>query len=155
MIVSGMWIQAAAIALIAITDSFGPWLAAAALLGIGTAMVYPTLLAAVGDIAHPTWRASAVGVYRLWRDAGFAVGAVLTGVVADIAGSVAAIWLVAAITLTSGVVVATRMQETHRPDQPTRRLPARPGIRHSSNRDLRAPPTTGRLRRRQRNAGLP
>ena len=120
MIVSGMWIQAAAIALIAITDSFGPWLAAAVLLGIGTAMVYPTLLAAVGDIAHPTWRASAVGVYRLWRDAGFAVGAVLTGVVADIAGSVAAIWLVAAITLASGVVVATRMQETHRPDQPTR-----------------------------------
>lgn len=76
-------------------------------------MVYPTLLAAVGDIAHPTWRASAVGVYRLWRDAGFAVGAVLTGVVADLSGPSSAIWLVAAITLLSGVVVAVRMEETH------------------------------------------
>jgi MFS family permease len=115
MIAAGMWLQAAAIGMIAASDRFAPWLAAAIVLGLGTAMVYPTLLAAVGDIAHPTWRASSVGVYRLWRDAGFAVGAVLTGIVADLAGARTAIWLVAALTFASGVIVAQRMEETHRP----------------------------------------
>jgi len=121
MIVAGMWIQAAAIALIAAAATFSLWLTAAVILGVGTAMVYPTLLAAVGDIAHPSWRGSAVGVYRLWRDAGFAIGAVLTGVVADLAGARSAIWLVAVLTLASGAVVAQRMEETHRrtPTGPT------------------------------------
>jgi MFS family permease len=77
-------------------------------------MVYPTLLAAIGDVAHPSWRASAVGVYRLWRDAGFAVGALLAGVVADALGMRAAIWTVAALTAASGAIVAVRMYETHR-----------------------------------------
>ncbi len=76
-------------------------------------MVYPTLLAAIGDVAHPHWRASAVGVYRLWRDAGFAIGALLAGAVADLAGLGAAIWTVAALTAASGAVVAVRMYETH------------------------------------------
>ena len=76
------------------------------LLGAGTAMVYPTLLAAIGDVAHPAWRARSVGVYRLWRDGGFAVGAVLAGVVADAFGILAAIWVVAALTAASGLVVA-------------------------------------------------
>jgi MFS family permease len=76
-------------------------------------MVYPTLLAAIGDVAHPRWRASAVGVYRLWRDAGFAVGAILAGVVADAFGIPTAIWSVAALTALSGLVVAFRMYETH------------------------------------------
>jgi len=89
------------------------WVAAAALLGAGTAMVYPTLLAAIGDVAHPAWRARAVGVYRLWRDGGFAVGAVLAGVLADLWGIRPAIWVVAAITAASGLVVALRMYETH------------------------------------------
>jgi MFS family permease len=114
LIAGGMWTQAGAIGLIAATDGFGGWLFAAVLLGVGTAMVYPTLLAAIGDVAHPTWRASAVGVYRLWRDAGFAIGALLTGVIADTAGASAAIWTVAALTLASGVIVAFRMSETHR-----------------------------------------
>ncbi|HSL25193.1 MAG TPA: MFS transporter [Acidimicrobiia bacterium] len=113
MIVSGMCIQAGAIATIAVGATFGVWTAAAISLGAGTAMVYPTLLAAVGDVAHPAWRASAVGVYRLWRDSGFAAGAILTGIVADAAGPRAAIWLVAALTLASGLVVAIRMTETH------------------------------------------
>jgi MFS family permease len=82
------------------------------LLGVGTAMVYPTLLAAIGDVAHPSWRATAVGIYRLWRDAGFAVGALLAGLVADLAGLVAAVWVVAALTAASGLVVAIRMYET-------------------------------------------
>jgi MFS family permease len=115
LIVGGMWLQAAALALVAASSTFGPWLAGAVLLGAGTAMVYPTLLAAVGDVAHPAWRASAVGVYRLWRDGGFAVGALLAGVVADLLGLAAAVWVVAALTGLSGLVVAVRMYETHRP----------------------------------------
>ena len=74
-------------------------------------MVYPTLLAAIGDVAHPTWRASSVGVYRLWRDLGYAVGALLAGVTADALGVPAAIWLVAALTFASGAVVAVRMRD--------------------------------------------
>jgi MFS family permease len=84
---------------------------------MGTAMVYPTLLAAIGDVAHPAWRASAVGVYRLWRDSGFAVGALLSGIVADLLGIAASIWVVAALTAASGVVVAVRMYETRRRDE--------------------------------------
>jgi MFS family permease len=114
LIVVGMWLQAAALALVAASSTFGPWLAGAVLLGAGTAMVYPTLLAAVGDVAHPAWRASAVGVYRLWRDGGFAVGALLAGVVTDLFGLAAAVWVVAALTGLSGMVVAVRMYETHR-----------------------------------------
>ncbi|HET6501482.1 MAG TPA: MFS transporter [Amycolatopsis sp.] len=114
LITAGMLTQAAGLALIAAVDTFAPWVIGAVVLGVGTAMVYPTLLAVVGDVAHPAWRARAVGVYRLWRDGGFAVGAILAGVVADLAGLRAAIWLVAAITAASGVVVAIRMYETHR-----------------------------------------
>jgi MFS family permease len=82
------------------------------LLGIGTAMVYPTLLAVIGDVAHPAWRASSVGVYRLWRDLGYAVGAALSGVLADTLGLDWAIGAVAVLTFASGVVVAIRMRET-------------------------------------------
>jgi MFS family permease len=96
-----------------VSVGFVPWAVGAVLLGAGTAMVYPTLLAAVGDVAHPTWRASSVGVYRLWRDGGFAVGALLAGIVADALGLTAAIWTVAVLTALSGLVVAARMYETH------------------------------------------
>jgi MFS family permease len=113
LIAGGMWLQAIAIGLVAATSGFAPWAVAAVLLGAGTAMVYPTLLAAIGDVAHPRWRASSVGVYRFWRDAGFAIGALLAGVVADLLGLAAAIWVVAAVTALSGGVVAVRMYETH------------------------------------------
>jgi len=113
LIVTGMLVQAAALALVAWADSFALWAVAAVLLGAGTALVYPTLLAAVGDVAHPAWRARAVGVYRLWRDGGFAVGALLAGVLADAYGIRAAVWVVAALTAASGIVVAVRMYETH------------------------------------------
>jgi MFS family permease len=118
----GMCLQAVALAATAVLDGYPAWLGAAVLLGIGTAMVYPTLLAAIGDVAHPLWRASAVGVYRLWRDAGFAIGALLAGAIADLAGIPAAIWTVAALTAASGLVVAVRMYETHQPNRaaPTR-----------------------------------
>ena len=114
LIAGGMWTQAVAIGLIAAVHGFWPWAGGALLLGAGTAMVYPTLLAAIGDVAHPTWRASSVGVYRLWRDGGFAVGALLAGVIADALGMPAAIWAVAGLTAVSGIVVAVRMYETHR-----------------------------------------
>ena len=117
LIAAGMWTQAVAIALFVAVHGFGPWAGAAVLLGLGTAMVYPTLLAAVGDVAHPRWRASAVGTYRLWRDSGFAVGALMAGVIADAFSLDAAIWAVAALTAGSGLVVAVRMYETHRPQR--------------------------------------
>jgi MFS family permease len=113
LITGGMLLQAMALAGTALAGSFAPWAAAAILLGVGTAMVYPTLLAAISDVAHPSWRATAVGVYRLWRDAGFAVGALLAGVMADVAGLEAAVWVIAMLTAVSGVVVAVRMYETH------------------------------------------
>ncbi|MGN6301694.1 MAG: MFS transporter [Angustibacter sp.] len=116
MIAGGMLLQAFALALIATVSTFAWWAVAAVLLGTGTALVYPTLLAAIGDVAHPAWRARAVGVYRLWRDGGFAAGALLAGVVADVLGLRAAVWVVAALTAASGVVVAVRMYETrHQP----------------------------------------
>jgi MFS family permease len=112
-ITGGMLVQAVAIGWIASSSGFVPWAFGALALGIGTAMVYPTLLAAIGDVAHPRWRASAIGIYRLWRDAGFAVGAILAGVIADTFGIATAIWSVAAVTALSGLVVAVRMYETH------------------------------------------
>jgi MFS family permease len=117
LITAGMLIQATALAAIAALDTFGAWAAAAAALGVGTALVYPTLLAAIGDVAHPAWRARAVGVYRLWRDLGFAVGALLAGVLADVWGVRPAVWTVAAITAASGLLVAARMYETHGPER--------------------------------------
>jgi MFS family permease len=113
LIVTGMLLQAAALGMIAATSGLGPWSLAAIALGAGTAMVYPTLLAVIGDVAHPAWRASAVGVYRLWRDLGFAVGAVVAGVTADRLGMAAAIWLVAALTAASGIIVLIRMYESN------------------------------------------
>ncbi len=114
LIAGGMWVQAAGIGVVAVSSRFAGFALGAVLLGIGTAMVYPTLLAAIGDVAHPSWRASAVGVYRLWRDLGYAVGALLAGITADALGLPAAVALVGALTLGSGVVVAGRMSETLR-----------------------------------------
>jgi len=109
-----MWTQAVGIVVIALGSSFALFAAGGVLLGLGTAMVYPTLLAAIGDVAHPSWRASSVGVYRLWRDMGYAVGALLAGLVADAFGLSAAMLTIAALTFASGVVVAVRMRETLR-----------------------------------------
>jgi MFS family permease len=115
LVVAGMLLQAAAIGVIAIGSSFAQWLAAGIVLGLGTAFVYPTLLAAVADVAEPSWRASAIGVYRLWRDLGFVVGGIVIGVLADAAGMVNAIWAVAAVTAASGILVHYRMSETRPP----------------------------------------
>jgi MFS family permease len=112
LIVTGLWLQAIAILGLVASRSFASWTVAAVVLGLGTALVYPTLIAAVGDLAHPSWRASALGVYRLWRDLGFAIGAILAGVIADLFGIPSAIVTVAMITAISGTVVATRMRET-------------------------------------------
>ncbi|MFE7807780.1 MFS transporter [Streptomyces sp. NPDC057430] len=113
LITAGMLLQAAAIGLVAAGTTFGVWATAQVLLGLGTALVYPTLLAVVGDVVHPAWRARAVGVYRLWRDGGFAVGALLAGALADAYSLTTAIWAIAALTAASGLVVALRMYETH------------------------------------------
>jgi MFS family permease len=113
LIAGGLGVQALSLGVIAWGHTFGIWALGAIGLGVGTAMAYPTLLAAVGDVARPEWRASAVGVYRLWRDVGFVVGALLSGAVADLFGLVAAIWTVAVITGAGAGIVAVRMYETH------------------------------------------
>ena len=116
LIVGGMLVQAVALGMVALGQDFGIWLAAAVLLGAGTAMVYPTLLAAIGDVAHPAWRARSVGIYRLWRDGGFAVGALVAGILADAYGIPAAVAVVGAVTVLSGILVAVRMRGTdHKP----------------------------------------
>lgn len=116
LIVGGMLVQAVALGMVAAGNSFGIWLAAAMLLGAGTAMVYPTLLAAIGDVAHPAWRARSVGIYRLWRDGGFAVGALLAGILADAYGIPVTVAIVGALTAASGIIVAVRMRGTdHQP----------------------------------------
>jgi MFS family permease len=112
LIAGGMLVQAGGIWLTVLVPAYPAWLLGAGLQGLGTAMVYPTLLAVIGDVAHPTWRATSFGVYRLWRDLGYAVGALVAGLVADWLGMAAAIHVVAALTLGSGVIVAIRMQET-------------------------------------------
>jgi MFS family permease len=120
LIVAGLLLQAGAIGTIAASSSLGAWLIEAALLGLGTAMVYPTLLAAVADVAAPAWRGAAVGVYRLWRDLGFAVGAIVAGVLADRAGMTFAIGVIAVLTAASGLVVLIRMRETRAAGPPSR-----------------------------------
>jgi MFS family permease len=112
LIASGMMLQASALIAIGGTSSFGGFMAGGIVLGLGTAMVYPTLLAAIGDVAPASWRSSAVGVYRLWRDLGYVAGALVAGLAADAFGFTGAIWLVAALTALSGLLLAVRMRET-------------------------------------------
>lgn len=114
LIASGMWLQAVGIVAVALWWSYAGFATGAVLLGVGTAMVYPTLLASIGDVAHPSWRASAVGVYRLWRDLGYAAGAIIAGVVADLFGLGNAALVIAGLTFLSGTVVAGRMTETRK-----------------------------------------
>jgi len=129
LVACGMWIQAVGIGIVAVAETFAESAAGAVLLGVGTAMVYPTLLAVIGDVAAPAWRASAVGGYRLWRDLGYAAGALLAGVAADLLGLGGAMWIVAALTFASGVVVALRMSETRPQLAPQRAKSARWGPR--------------------------
>ncbi|HSK91924.1 MAG TPA: MFS transporter [Euzebyales bacterium] len=113
LIAGGQLTEATGLLVIATGGTSAVWAAGSALFGAGTAMAYPTLIAAVGDVAHPTWRGAAVGVYRFWRDIGFAAGAVLAGALADLYSVATAIVVVAAITAASGLDVAVRMLETH------------------------------------------
>ncbi len=114
LIVAGMWVQAGGLFLTAVTRGFGWWFVASVLLGIGTAMVYPTLIASVSDASHPSWRARSLSVYRFWRDLGYAIGALSAGVIADLFGAAAAITAIGALTFVSGAVVAAVMTESRR-----------------------------------------
>ena len=115
LIVGGMWVQAAGLLLTALTRSFDYWLAGSLLLGIGTAMVYPSLIAAVSDASHPTWRARSLSVYRFWRDLGYAIGALSAGIIADLFGMAWAIGVIGALTFVSGAIVALFMREHRGP----------------------------------------
>ena len=112
LIVVGMVLQGVAISMTGAIGSFGGWVVAVSLLGLGTALVYPTLLAAIGDAVTPSDRATSLGVYRFWRDAGFMVGALAAGALADLFGFGVAIQVVAALTVASGIVAATTMKNT-------------------------------------------
>lgn len=111
LIVAGMWVQAAGLLLTAVTHDFGWWFVASVLLGIGTAMVYPTLIASVSDASHPSWRARSLSVYRFWRDLGYAIGALSAGIITDLFGAAWAIGAIGALTFMSGAVVAFAMIE--------------------------------------------
>jgi MFS family permease len=111
LIVAGMWVQAAGLFLTAMTSDFHWWVVASLLLGVGTAMVYPSLIAAVSDASRPEWRARSLSVYRFWRDLGYAIGALAAGLIADAYGFGAAIFAVAGLTFVSGGIVALVMRE--------------------------------------------
>lgn len=111
LIVAGMWVQAIGLLMTALSRSFEWWLIASLLLGLGTAMVYPSLIAAVSDASHPAWRARSLSVYRFWRDLGYAVGALSAGIISDYFGLVWAIGAIAALTFLSGAIVAIAMRE--------------------------------------------
>jgi MFS family permease len=113
-IVGGMVLQGVALITIAFADEFMVWMIAATGLGLGTAMVYPTLLSAIGDVAHPSWRGNAVGVYRFWRDSGYAIGAIAAGLLADHWGMTSAIASIGLMTIATRALAAVRMPETHR-----------------------------------------
>jgi MFS family permease len=115
LIVAGMWLQAAALLMTALTRTFEWWLLGSLLLGLGTAMVYPSLIAAVSDASHPEWRARSLSVYRFWRDLGYAIGALSAGLIADLFGLSWAIGAIAGLTFISGAVVALLMREQHGP----------------------------------------
>jgi MFS family permease len=110
LIVAGMWVQAAALFLTALTREFHYWLIGSLLLGLGTAMVYPSLIAAVSDASHASWRARSLSVYRFWRDLGYAIGALSAGIIADFFGMASAIGAIAALTFVSGLIVALLMR---------------------------------------------
>jgi MFS family permease len=109
LIAAGMWVQAAALCLTAATHTYRWWLVASVLLGLGTAMVYPTLIASVSDASHPIWRARSLSVYRFWRDMGYAIGALLAGIITDLVGAAYAIAAIGALTFASGTIVAVVM----------------------------------------------
>jgi len=117
LIVAGMWVQAGGLLLTAVTHSFGWWSLASVLLGLGTAMVYPTLIASVSDASHPSWRARSLSVYRFWRDLGYAIGALSAGIMTDVFGAASAIAVISALTFLSGALVAVVMS-AHRPPPP-------------------------------------
>jgi MFS family permease len=110
LIVAGMWVQAAGLFLTGATRHFEWWLVGSLLLGLGTAMVYPSLIAAVSDASHPSWRARSLSVYRFWRDLGYAIGALSAGIIADLFGMAWAIGTIGALTFLSGVIVAVAME---------------------------------------------
>jgi MFS family permease len=114
LIVAGMWVQAGGLLLTAATHDFGWWFVASVLLGVGTAMVYPTLIASVSDASHPSWRARSLSVYRFWRDLGYAIGALAAGIMTDLFGAALAITAIGTLTFGSGVVVAVFMKERRR-----------------------------------------
>jgi MFS family permease len=117
LIVAGMWVQAGGLLLTSVMHRFGWWFLASVLLGLGTAMVYPTLIASVSDASHPSWRARSLSVYRFWRDLGYAVGALSAGIMTDLFGAASAIAVISALTFVSGALVAFVMNERGQPAQ--------------------------------------
>lgn len=121
-----MWVQAAGLFITGSTSRFVWWVLGSLLLGLGTAMVYPSLIAAVSDASHPSWRARSLSVYRFWRDLGYAIGALSAGLIADFFGFSAAILAIGGLSFISGLIVAAVMREGAR-EQPCSEVPIEPG----------------------------
>lgn len=127
LIVAGMWVQAAGLFVTGLASQFGWWILGSLLLGIGTAMVFPSLIAAVSDASHPSWRARSLSVYRFWRDLGYAIGALSAGLIADFFGFSAAILAIGGLTLVSGVIVASVTREHSQGKDRSAKPPLAPG----------------------------
>ena len=112
-VITGMVIAGIGVLATVLVHGYWSWIVTAGITGVGMALLYPTLITVVGDAAHPTWRATGLGVYRMWRDAGYAFGALLIGVTADLASIQAAFYVTAMAMFLSGGVVAAWMRETH------------------------------------------
>lgn len=113
-IVAGMWICGAGVAATLMVEGFWWWCATAAVAGVGMALLYPTLIASVSDISHPSWRSSSLGVYRFWRDTGYGIGALVIGIAADLTGAMeTGFWLTAIAMGLSGLWVLLAAEETH------------------------------------------
>ncbi len=135
LISGGLWVQSIGIALFVLSAGQSTWLLAPIVMGLGTGMVYPTLLAAVSDLAHPAWRASALGVYRFWRDSGYAWGALMGGVLADLFTIQAAVLVIAGLTAISGGITLFRLPETA-PHRSIARTKSGPGLEPAARQTI-------------------
>lgn len=134
-VVAGMFLAGAGVLGMVLVDSYLPWAALAGISGLGMALLYPNLMTVPSDAAHPTWRSAGMGVYRMWRDAGYGVGAILIGLSMEVVNAEAAFYMTAILMFISGAIVYLWMEEihpdfgTHEPPAPAPEVPEQPTLK--------------------------